>query len=118
MEDKRLDTHIQHLLKNLTYFEPDGRLQLLETLQILVDKMPEKKLQTFVDILFLTLFLRMVNEPHHRCRELVTSVLKKLLVKSNKRYTDTIFQMNGDQSEALMNGKIQMLTVMADCGKL
>jgi len=25
MEEKRLDTHIQHLLKNLTYFDPEGR---------------------------------------------------------------------------------------------
>lgn len=41
MEEKRLDTHIQHLLKNLTYFDPEGRIQLLETLQIMVDKMPE-----------------------------------------------------------------------------
>jgi len=41
MEEKRLDTHVQHLLKNLTYFDAEGRLQLLETLLILIDKMPE-----------------------------------------------------------------------------
>jgi len=60
----------------------------------------------------------MVNEPHHRCRELVTSILKKLILKSNKRYTDTVFQMNAQNVEALLNGKIQILTVIADCGKL
>jgi hypothetical protein len=48
-------------------------------------------LATWADIIFLTLFLRLVNEPSHKCREVVTVVLKKLVSKSKKRYVDTIF---------------------------
>ena len=42
MEAQRLDTHMQHLLKNLTYFDVEGRLVLLETLKTLVERMPEE----------------------------------------------------------------------------
>lgn len=30
LEQQRLQQHINHMLKNLTYFDTDGRLQLLE----------------------------------------------------------------------------------------
>ena len=117
MEEKRLDQHIQHLLKNLTYFDAQGRQQLLETLQVIVDKMPEQKLEGWSDLIFLTLFLRLVNESQTKCREIVTEVLRKQLKKTKKRYVDTIFQMK-DSSEAMTNGKLQVLALMADCGKL
>lgn len=32
LEQSRLEQHINHMLKNLTYFDPEGRLQLIETL--------------------------------------------------------------------------------------
>jgi|LauGreDrversion4_2_1035121.scaffolds.fasta_scaffold194453_2 hypothetical protein len=79
--------------------------------------MPEQKLEGWSDLIFLTLFLRLVNESSTKCREIVTEVLRKQLKKTKKRYVDTIFQMK-DSSEAMTNGKLQVLALMADCGKL
>ena len=30
LEPERVQQHINHMLKNLTYFDPEGRMQLLE----------------------------------------------------------------------------------------
>lgn len=79
--------------------------------------MPEQKLEGWSDLIFLTLFLRLVNESSTKCREIVTEVLRRQLKKTKKRYVDTIFQMK-DSSEAMTNGKLQVLALMADCGKL
>jgi len=40
LEPKRLEQHINHVVKNLTYYDPDGRLQLLEVMSVLVDRFP------------------------------------------------------------------------------
>jgi hypothetical protein len=79
--------------------------------------MPEQKLEGWSDLIFLTLFLRLVNESSTKCREIVTEVLRRQLKKTKKRYVDTIFRMK-DSSEAMTNGKLQVLALMADCGKL
>lgn len=79
--------------------------------------MPEQKLEGWSDLIFLTLFLRLVNEESTKCREIVTEVLRKQLKKTKKKYVDTVFQMK-DTSEAITNGKLQILALMADCGKL
>jgi hypothetical protein len=71
-----------------------------------------------------TLFLRLVNESAHKCRELVTAVLRSLIQKSSKRFADVVWQMQTGSSgaegasESLLNGKVQLLSLMADCGKL
>ena len=40
LEHSRLEQHLNHMLKNLSYFDPEGRLQLLDTLLLLVEKFP------------------------------------------------------------------------------
>jgi hypothetical protein len=45
--------------------------------------MPSEKLEVWTDLMFLTLFLRLVNENSTKCREKVTLVLRKLITKSN-----------------------------------
>jgi len=41
----------------------DGRLQLLEVFQTFVDKFPVKLVDTYAELFFFTLFLRLVNDP-------------------------------------------------------
>lgn len=91
METQRLDTHMQHLLKNLTYFDAEGRLVLLETLKTLIERMPEEQINSWLDLIFLTLFLRLVNESSTKCREMVSVILKRLVTKFRKSYIDTVF---------------------------
>lgn len=53
--------------------------------------MPEQKLAAWQDLIFLTLFLRLVNESSTKCREIVTTILTKIVAKSSKRYVETVF---------------------------
>ena len=108
---------MNHLLKNLTYFDPNGRMQLLEVLHTLVDKMPLPKLETYADLVFLTLFVRLVNEDSTKCREKCSVVIGVLVGKSSKRFVDTVLQMESD-SAVLVNGKLQMLALFGSMGKL
>jgi hypothetical protein len=60
---------MQHLLKNLAYFDPEGRLQLLETMSTLIERFPAKLLDNYTEMFFLSLFLRVVNDDDSKCRE-------------------------------------------------
>ena len=121
---ERLETHFQHLLKNLSYSSQDGRQQLLEVLLLIVDKTPQAKLQQWQDLIFVTLFLRVVNESYHKCREVVSKILKTLVMKSTKKYTDALWQMQTPQgsdslkAKQMLNAKMQVLALIAECGKL
>lgn len=71
MSDDRLETHLNHLLKNMAYFDPKSRQTLLETLLTLIKRIPLDRLESFSEVIFLNLFLRLVNEPEHAVRNLV-----------------------------------------------
>ena len=40
MEEGRVTQHINHLIKNLNYFDSEGRQQVIEVLGQLIDKFP------------------------------------------------------------------------------
>jgi len=63
LEQSRVQQHINHMLKNLTYFDIDGRLSLLDVFQTFVDKFPTHLLDNYSELFFFTLFLRLVNDP-------------------------------------------------------
>lgn len=90
---------------------------MLETLGHLIDKMPLQKLEGYSEVIFLTLFLRLANESDNKCRTLVSSTIRKLVAKSKKNFSETVLAMSGD-SPVLTNGKLQLLSLFADIGKL
>ena len=56
--------------------------------------------------MFLTLFLRLVNENSTKCREKVTTVIRKLVSKSNSgKLIEAVFQME-NENLVLVNGKL------------
>jgi U3 small nucleolar RNA-associated protein 20 len=64
LEEKRLEQHINHMIKNLTYFDSEGRMQLLDVFGVLMDKFPIQVIDTYSELIFLTMFLRVVNDPN------------------------------------------------------
>lgn len=88
------------MLKNLTYFDIDGRLQLLDVFQIIMEKFPVQLLDTYAELFFFTLFLRLVNDPSEKCRVKVALVLRKLISKASqsRRLLETVFKI-GAQSQ-------------------
>ena len=127
LEPERIQQHINHMLKNLTYFDADGRLQLLEVFQTFVDKFPVSLIDTYAELFFFTLFLRLVNDPVAKCRDKVALVLKHLIGKTShvRALLETCFKIGaessadaGEKQESLMAGKLQLLQLFAECGKL
>jgi hypothetical protein len=87
LEEKRIEQHIYHLIKNINYFDQDGRETVLEVLDRIVTRFPTEILDKFSFILFLTLILRTVNETNKECKQKANLILKSLLenVSDSKR---------------------------------
>ena len=66
-----MQQHINHMLKNLTYYDQAGRLQLLEVFLVFVERFPVQMLDTYAELFFFTLFLRLVNDESQKCRDKV-----------------------------------------------
>ena len=62
LESSRVEQHINHLLKNLGYFDSEGRLQLLDVVGSLVERFPKELTDQYAELIFFTLVLRVVNE--------------------------------------------------------
>ena len=71
LEPERVQQHINHMLKNLTYYDQAGRLQLLEVFLVFVERFPVQMLDTYAELFFFTLFLRLVNDESQKCRDKV-----------------------------------------------
>ena len=88
------------MLKNLTYFDTDGRMQLLEVFLVIIEKFPSALLDTYAELFFFTLFLRLVNDPAEKCRIKVADVLKKLISKASQQRAllETVFKIGKQQA--------------------
>ena len=91
LEADRVEQHINHLLKNLGYFDSEGRLQVLEVLQSLVERFPRELTDQYAEMIFFTLVLRVVNESNQKVREKVCGVIKRLMVKASQAKVKTLF---------------------------
>lgn len=87
MEEKRVEQHIHHLIKNLTYPHKDGRISIIEVIDKLVTLLPIEVLDKYAFIIFLSLILRTVNDSDKDCKQKANATLKSLLehVSSSKR---------------------------------
>jgi U3 small nucleolar RNA-associated protein 20 len=59
---------VNHIIKNLGYYDEDGRLQLIEVLGQLVEKFPLEVNDKYAEIVFFSLMLRAVNEESTTCK--------------------------------------------------
>jgi hypothetical protein len=91
LEAERVSSHFNHLLKNLGYFDSDGRLIVLDVLHLLAEKFPVEILDHYAELLFFTLVLRSANEVHKDCKARVSDVIKKLIQKVSPPKAKTLF---------------------------
>lgn len=87
LEEKRVEQHIHHLIKNLTYPHKDGRISIIEVIEKLITLFPIEVLDKYAFIIFLSLILRTVNDNDKDCKQKANTTLKLLLehVSSSKR---------------------------------
>ena len=63
LENDRIESHLNFILKNLACKRLEGRLQLLDILKTLIERLPKDVVELYCELLFFTLLLRAVNEP-------------------------------------------------------
>lgn len=87
LEEKRVEQHVHHLIKNLTYVGKEGRSTVLEIIEKLIPQFPTKILDKYAFLLFLSMILRTVNESNTECKNKANTTLKLLLenVSASKR---------------------------------
>ena len=104
LEPSRVEQHINHIIKNLGYFDSEGRTQLLEVLGSLTERFPRELLDQYAELLFFSLVLRTVNEGNAKCREKVASVIKRLVLRCSpakaKTLFNTVLQMESERKQA------------------
>ncbi|TNV87999.1 hypothetical protein FGO68_gene14880 [Halteria grandinella] len=91
LEQTRVEQHVNHLLKNLGYFDSEGRMQVLDVVNSLIERFPKELLDQYAELIFFTLVLRSVNESNPKVRERVLQVIKRLTAKCSPAKAKTLF---------------------------
>jgi U3 small nucleolar RNA-associated protein 20 len=76
--DKRLQSHLQFLLTNLSYQHESGREAVLDMLEVMIRKFPSQLIGSWADTVALPLIIRLVNDPSSKCRVKVGAALGML----------------------------------------
>lgn len=109
LENSRVEQHINFLLKNLGFTLESGRLQLLQTMQVLFAKFPSSVVDIYGELFFFSLLLRMVNDQSAACREMVNQALSALVrsqkVSANKLKAifNSLMKMGGSANERALD---------------
>lgn len=107
---ERVEQHINFVIKNLGCKRYEGRLQLLDVLKGLFEKLPSDILDLYCELMFFTLLLRAVNDENTKCRIQVQTTMKALVFSPKinqakvKTLLNTVLKMGSDQP-----GKKEML---------
>jgi len=126
LENERIESHINFLLKNLSYCSESGRLQLLQVLITLMERFPAQVIESYCELIFFALVIRVVNDDSSECRQQVHIVLKKLLYGGKisqskiKTLLNTVLKLKSQDSdtpkkaEQLLMAKLSALQLMSD----
>lgn len=68
LENDRIESHLNFILKNLACKRLEGRLQLLDILKTLIERFPKDVVDLYCELLFFTLLLRAVNDEQTEAR--------------------------------------------------
>ena len=81
LEEKRLQQHLDFIVRNLSYKTEEGRESTLSLFHLLISKLPSPEIEKQAEYFFLSLVLRLINEESKSCRIMVSSVIKLLIEK-------------------------------------
>ena len=93
MGDKRLHSHMTYLVRNLDYGYESGRKVVLEVMARIVTKLPLALLVQYLELFFLPLVTRLVNDDSTTCRTMVGVLLKKLMARAPRKQLDTLVDL-------------------------
>lgn len=93
MGDKRLHLHVTSLVRNLDYGYESGRKIVLEVMARIAAKLPPPVIQQYLELLFLPLVPRLVNDDSTTCRKMVGLLIKDLLGRAQRKQLDTLLDL-------------------------
>lgn len=76
---KRLQKHINFLVKNLSFDYQTGRESVVEFLHQMFSKFPLDVLNEYSELFFVSIVFRIVNEDAKECKEMLASLSKSLI---------------------------------------
>lgn len=114
--EKRLERHLLFLVRNLEYIHETGRVSVLELINSICIKFPQEVLDGWVDVLFLALAVRMVNEESAICREMVLALMQTLLRAVSLDRVDAVLKIvvGWRGQPVLQRTLVQCIGVVAD----
>lgn len=86
----RLKQQITFLVKNLEYVHATGRQSVMEALNLIVTQFDDSILQEFLQTLFISCTMSLVNDDEAHCRELSAALLRKIIERSDQERLVTI----------------------------
>eukprot|EP01135_Chromosphaera_perkinsii_P004611 Nk52_evm4s292 gene=Nk52_evmTU4s292 len=90
---KRLQTHMLFLLKNLAYEYQTGRESVLDFFNSLLLKFPVEVIEEYAESMFLPLMAMVVNDEVPECRAMAAEIIKKLFAKVTPDKCESLFKV-------------------------
>lgn len=72
--EKRLQTHLDFIMSNLSYDIANGRYGILEVLNLIFSKFPAELLSKFAKFFYFPLVLALANDEDPNCRKMLAHV--------------------------------------------
>ena len=91
--DKRLFHLLQFLLRSLEFEYESGRKTALEVLHRVVARLSIELLEAYLELVFLSLVVRLVNDDIATCRRIVALLLKDLLARCPRKQLDSLLDV-------------------------
>ncbi|KAL1915418.1 uncharacterized protein VTP21DRAFT_6876 [Calcarisporiella thermophila] len=89
----RLKNQMEFLATNLGYPHENGRVSVMEMLNVIFAKFGEDILNTFADKFFIALVTSLVSDESSRCREMAGALIKSLMLRMTKERLGKTYAM-------------------------
>ncbi|RWS09630.1 hypothetical protein B4U79_02561 [Dinothrombium tinctorium] len=89
---KSLKQHIMFFLRQLDYEHETGRMAVLELLALVVSRFPEVVVNSYVELLFIPVSSRLINEESSKARKLSADLIEKLFSRLNADKRNFLFE--------------------------
>jgi len=115
-----LTRHLRHLMENLTYVHASGRASVLMMFKLILDRFPTQTINTFIDLLFMNVLLRVHNEEDKDCQALCKDLAAQIMLNADTAKQYALIQViatlkDSDQTEhRIVAARAYSIAVQAD----
>ncbi|MQL78120.1 hypothetical protein Taro_010527 [Colocasia esculenta] len=118
LSNKRLEQHLDFLLRNLSYEHPSGREAVLEMLHAILVKFPTSVVENHAQSWFLPLVVALVKDSDKNVQSMVATVIKMLLGRISPQTIHPILEYSlswyQGENQVLWSAAAQVLGLMVD----